>query len=50
VGFVVLGAVLLTIYAGERTTALVRRATVNRRRAKADYPISDNDPIGRAVV
>jgi hypothetical protein len=49
-GFVVLGAVLVTFYAGERVTALLRKARIERRRVDADYPITANDPTGRTVI
>ena len=49
-GFVVLGALMATLYAGERVTALLRKARVERRRAKSEYPITENDPVGRTIV
>ena len=49
-GFVVAAAALVAYYGGERLTALVRRARIERRRAKAEYPITGNDPVGRIVV
>jgi hypothetical protein len=49
-GFVVLGAVLVTIYAGERSAALLRRVRIEQRRAKAEYPVTGNDPVGRIIV
>lgn len=49
-GFVFVGAALVAFYAGERVTALVRKATIERRRAKAEYPITGNDPMGRIIV
>ena len=48
--FVALGVVLLTIFVGERSVALVRKARIEKRRAKADYPITGNDPVGRTIV
>lgn len=49
-GFVVVGAALVAFYAGERITALVRNARIEKRRAKAEYPITANDPVGRIIV
>jgi hypothetical protein len=49
-GFLAVGAFLVIFYTGERVTALVRKARIERRRAKADYPITGNDPVGRIVV
>jgi hypothetical protein len=49
-GLVVLGACLAIFYTGERVTAFVRKARIESRRAKADYPITGNDPMGRAIV
>jgi hypothetical protein len=49
-GLVVLGGVLIAFYAGERATALWRKARIERRRAGADYPITGNDPVGRIIV
>lgn len=49
-GFVVLGAALVTFYAAERVASLLRKARIERRRAKADYPITENDPVGRTIV
>jgi hypothetical protein len=49
-GFLVIGAVLVTFYGGERASALLRRARFESRRAKAQYPLNDNDPVGRTVV
>jgi hypothetical protein len=43
-------AVRVTFYAGERLTALLRRARIERSRAKAEYPITENDPVGCTVV
>lgn len=37
-------------YAEERTAALIKKATYKRRRAKAVYPITANDPVGRSFV
>ena len=50
VGFVLAGAAIVTLYVGERVTALWRRARIDRRRAKAEYPITENDPVGRTIV
>ena len=41
---------LVTLYGGERVTRMWRKATLERRRAKAEYPLDENDPIGRTVV
>lgn len=49
-GFVMLGVVLVTIYGGERLTARWRRARLETRRAKAEYPITENDPVNRTIV
>ena len=45
-GLVAAGAAVLIMYAGEK----VRRARLERRRAKADYPLTGNDPTGRIIV
>jgi hypothetical protein len=37
-------------YVAERTTSLVRRSRIDKRRAKAEYPITGNDPVGRLIV
>lgn len=49
-GFVVAGAVLVIIFVGERSAAFWRKARIEKRRAKADYPINENNPIGRNIV
>ena len=49
-GFVVLGAALVAFYATERLVAMRRKATIEQRRAKAEYPITGNDPEGRTVI
>lgn len=47
---VAIGAVLGTIYALERGSALWRRMRREKDRSRADYPISANDPTGRSIV
>lgn len=48
--FLVVAGFLVSLYGGERLTAWVRRARIERRRAKAEYPITGNDPVGRVVI
>jgi hypothetical protein len=43
-------AFLVTLFVGERVTWWVRKARIESRRAKAEYPITQNDPVGRIVV
>jgi hypothetical protein len=38
------------LFATERVTAWVRKARIDDRRTKAEYPITGNDPVGRTVV
>jgi hypothetical protein len=38
------------LYTAERVVALVRKSRIESRRAKADYPITGNDPVGRTVI
>ena len=45
-----LAAPVLILYVGERVTSWVRRARIETLRAKAEYPTTGNDPVGRVVV
>jgi hypothetical protein len=49
-GIVLAGAALVAFYAGERVISFVRRARIETRRAAAEYPITENDPVGRIIV
>lgn len=49
-GLLIAGAVGVTIYVAERLATLRRRATLERRRANAEYPTTENDPIGRTIA
>lgn len=44
------GAMLVAYYATERGVALWRRVKIDQRRAKAEFPITGNDPVGRIIV
>ena len=48
--FVVVGASMVFLFAGERITAWVRKARFEGNRAKAQYPMTGNDSEGRTVV
>jgi len=42
---------LAVLYGGERIASYVRRAKLEKRRGKADYPLTDhNDPVGRSFM
>ena len=50
---IVLAAVgfLAVVFGAERLTSYVRRARLEKRRTKADYPLTDhNDPVGRSFM
>lgn len=38
------------LYTAERVAALVRKSRIESQRAKAEYPITSNDPVGRTVI
>ena len=38
------------LYTAERAAALVRKSRIESQRAKAEYPITSNDPVGRTVI
>lgn len=38
------------LYTVERVTGLVRKSRIESRRAKAEYPTTGNDPVGRTVI
>ena len=48
--FIVIGTVLVSFYLIERTAAHLRKARIDVRRAKAEYPITENDPVGRLIA
>jgi hypothetical protein len=48
--FVVIGTALGSLYLIERAAAYLRKAKIDDRRAKADYPITENDPVGRLIA
>ena len=48
--FVALFAFPAFLFTAERLTTWMRKKRIEARRAKAEYPTSENDPVGRAFM
>jgi hypothetical protein len=48
--FVIIGVAFGSVYLLDRAVALRNKLRGERRRAKAEYPITANDPTGRLIA